>query len=86
MKVLATKVDEETNEMFKQHCVDCGKTPSERLRELVEDSFEDKPEAKGVLDDDKHPYHDNHGNYWTWNKEGNIWTCHLNEKNVTIRP
>ena len=62
---LYTRIDE--------HCVNKGCSRNDFIKSAVE-------AALGKDDVDHEPHHDSYGNYWTWNKEDKIWTCHLNLK------
>lgn len=32
------------------------------------------------------PYYDSHGNYYTYNSDRKMWTCHVGAKNTRIMP
>lgn len=60
-----------------------------------EDSEDDEPSdiepepitrKRPELDEDKYkPHYDSRGNYYTYNKDRQMWTCHLNTDNVRIK-
>lgn len=47
---------------------------------------EENKEVGSTEDERCEPYYDSHGNYYTYDKDRKMWTCHLNVKNVKIIP
>ena len=74
MKTVSTKVDESVYQKLVESCGKSGRCVSERLRKLIEASLEAQ-EDKNESEYD--PHYDKYGNYWTWNKDKKIWTCHI---------
>lgn len=71
-KTASVRLDTNLYNRIDEHCVskDCARN----------DFIKSAIEAALAKDDDvvEHkPHHDSYGNYWTWNKEDKIWTCHL---------
>ncbi len=76
MKTVSTKVDESVYQKLVESCGRSGKCVSERIRKLIEDSLALSQESKKESEYESH--YDRYGNYWTWNKDKKIWTCHIN--------
>lgn len=56
-------------------------TPNDCINRLC--NQEKHQSQQGVNTETKKAYHDKYGNYWTWNDEDKIWTCHLDLKNLS---
>ncbi len=76
MKTVSTKVDESVYQNLVESCGKSGKCVSEKIRKLIEDSLAMSQESKDETEHESH--YDRYGNYWTWNDDKKIWTCHIN--------
>lgn len=98
MKTVSTKIELEDHQRLLELCNKEGCTVSEMMRDLITGycSSCKKPEPKkekpipqvkvtkiinSDIDESKSHY-DSYGNYWTFDKNSNKWTCHLNAKNI----
>ena len=84
MKTVSTKVDESVYQKLIESCGKSGNCISEKIRNLIEKSLESDPQNKKstVTENEHESHYDKYGNYWTWNKDKEIWTCRLNLDNV----
>jgi len=57
-------------------------TPNECINRLF--CKQEKQQSQNDVNNETlKPYYDKYGNYWTWNDEDKIWTCHLDPKNIS---
>jgi len=74
-KTASVRLDEELYDRIDGRCVSDGCSRNDFIKNAIE----------SALDSDEHkPHNDSYGNYWTWNKERKIWTCHVNMDNVQV--
>jgi len=75
-KTASIRLDKELFDKIDEHCVTKNCSRNDFVKNAIESALGKKEEKK--------PYYDKYGNYCTFNKEKNLWTIHLDAKNVKI--
>lgn len=71
-KTASIRLEKELFDKIDEHCVTKNCSRNDFVKSAIESAFDIKDD-----DVDHKPYYDKYGNYWTWEKDGNVWTCHL---------
>jgi len=66
-------------EKIDEYCDSVACSRNDFIKSAVESALE-----KDEDDVEHESHHDNYGNYWTWNNDRKIWTCHMNMDNVRV--
>lgn len=98
MKTISAKLEPDDHARFLELCNKEGCTVSEMMRDLItgycasckkSESSELKPTSQvkvtKIIDsdiDESKSHYDSYGNYWTFDKKADKWTCHVNAKNI----
>lgn len=81
-------VSEALRDMVQHWCIAGEEAKDGNTQQKTQTEIELIPEVKNVSvvkseDIDKSKSHyDSFGNYWTFDKNTNKWTCHINSKNI----
>jgi hypothetical protein len=98
MKTVSTKIDLEDHHRLLELCNKEGCTVSEIMRDLItgycssckklelqEPKLISQVKVMKIIDsdvDESKSHHDRYGNYWTFDKKADKWTCYITSKNI----
>lgn len=78
-KTASVRLEKELFDKIDEKCVtlDCSRN------DFIKNAIESALDQNNKESDDKFkPHYDEHGNYWTYDKDRAIWCCHLDMDNV----
>jgi predicted DNA-binding protein len=82
-KTASVRLEKTLYDRIDEHCVRVGCCRNDFIKNAIESALKDNKKDDDVVG--SKPHYDRFGNYWTFDKKTDKWTCHLDSKNIKLR-
>jgi len=79
-KTASVRLEKVLFERIDNHCVTKNCTRNDFVKSAIESALDNNKDDVA----EHQPHYDKYGNYWTWNNDRKIWTCHVNMESVRV--